>query len=137
MADAACGLRVADVVAAWFAMHDFKRLRVWQDARAFATDVHALTQRFPKSDRQVIASQLRRSALSISATIAEGCGKASRGETLRYLQMAAGSASESENHLIIAGDLRFIPPRACEEFTARAIALQRMLDSLCRKFPAT
>jgi four helix bundle protein len=121
----------------WLAMHDFKRLRVWQDARAFATDVHALTQRFPKSDRQVIASQLRRSALSISATIAEGCGKASRGETLRYLQMAAGSASESENHLIIAGDLHFIPPRACEEFTARAIALQRMLGALCRKFPAT
>jgi four helix bundle protein len=64
-------------------MHDFKKLRVWQEARTLGAEIHALTRTFPRSDRGIVASQLRRSALGIAATIAEGCGKDSRAETVR------------------------------------------------------
>jgi four helix bundle protein len=116
-------------------MHDFKRLRVWQEARELATAAHALSRKFPRSDRQAMASQLRRSALSIAANIAEGRGKSSRAEVLRYLQMAAGSATETENHLIQAADLGFISPKASAELSAKAVCIQRMLQSLCRTLP--
>ena len=117
-------------------MHDFTKLRVWQEARRFVIDVQAAVRCFPRSDRQVIGSQLRRCSLSIPATIAEGCGKSSRGETLRYLQIAAGSAAEAENHLLIAGDLGYLSPAACTALAGRAAALRRMLAALSRNLPA-
>lgn len=116
-------------------VHDFRKLFVWQQARSLATDIHALARSFPRADRQVIASQLRRSALSIAANIAEGCGKSSRAETIRLLQIAAGSAAETEHHLIIAGDLGYISSRASEDLTSRAIAIRRMLRALSQNLP--
>jgi four helix bundle protein len=116
-------------------MHDFKKLRVWQEARVLGVEVHALTRTFPRSDRGVIASQLRRAALGIAATIAEGCGKESRGETLRYLQIAAGSASETESHLIQAADMQFIADDVSSALADRASKLQRGIRKLCRTLP--
>jgi four helix bundle protein len=116
-------------------MHDFKRLRVWQEARVLARDIHFLTRSFPPTDRKSLSSQIIRSSRGIADTIAEGCGKDARAETIRYLQMAAGSATETENHLIAAVDLEFITPRACAELTQRTVAIQRMLRSLCRNLP--
>jgi four helix bundle protein len=117
------------------AMHDFKRLRVWQEARVLGVAAHRLSRSFPRSDRQVVAAQLRRAAMAIAANIAEGCGKSSRAETIRFLQVAAGSATETENHLIQAADLGFISTKAKEELSAQAVCIQRMLESLCRNLP--
>jgi four helix bundle protein len=116
-------------------MHDFKKLRVWQEARMLGAEIHALTRTFPRSDRGVVASQLRRSALRIAATIAEGCGKDSRRETIRYLQIAAGSASETENHLIQAADLKLISGEVASPLADRASVLQRGIRKLGRNLP--
>ena len=116
-------------------MHDFRRLQVWQRARELAVSIDLATRRFPRVDHGVVASQLRRAALSIPANIAEGCGKSSRKETVRFLQIAAGSAHEVENHLIIASDLRYLPTAICEERLAELKIIQRMLGALMRKLP--
>ena len=100
---------------------------------AIAVDV--LTRAFPRSDRGVVAGQLRRAALSIPANIAEGCGKSSRKETLRFLQIASGSARETENHLLIAADLGFIAPQARHELMGRIKSIQRMLIGLMTNLP--
>jgi four helix bundle protein len=89
-------------------VHDYRRLIVWQRARTLGVDIHVASRSFPRSDRGVVASQLRRSALSISAKVAEGCGKTSRRETIRFLEIASGSAKETEHHLLVAGDLGFL-----------------------------
>jgi four helix bundle protein len=116
-------------------MHDFRRLQVWQRARELAIEVDALTKRFPRTDRGVVAGQLRRSALSIPANIAEGTGKSSRKEAIRFLQIASGSAHETENHLLMAGDLRYITPQTCELLTGNAKTIQRMLSRLMQNLP--
>jgi four helix bundle protein len=72
-------------------MHDFRRLEVWERALHIAVAVERETRRFPRSDRGVIGAQLRRAALSIPANIAEGCGRNSRKETIRFLRIASGS----------------------------------------------
>jgi hypothetical protein len=71
--------RCADALVAGvpWAMHDFRRLHVWQLARELAVELDAVTRRFRRVDRGV-----RRAALSIPANIAEGCGKGSRKETI-------------------------------------------------------
>src|SRR5215207_4228541 len=116
-------------------MHDFRRLAVWQRARELAVCVDALTRTFPRSDRGVVGVQLRRAAISIPANIAEGCGKSSRRETIRYFQIASGSATEVENHLTIAADLRYIDSASREMVLDRLKTIQRMLAKLMVNLP--
>jgi four helix bundle protein len=116
-------------------MHVFRRLQVRQRSRELAVVVDRLTRRFPRADRAVVASQLRRPTLSIHATIAEGCGKSSRKETVRFLQMACASAAEAESHVVIASDLGYLSAADGEELTGRFKVVQRMLCSLMNKLP--
>ncbi len=111
-------------------MHDFRRLQVWQRSRELAVGIDRLTRAFPRRDRGDVGGQLRRAALSIPATISEGCGKGYRKETIRYLQMASGSASETENHLLIASDLGCMNPEVRERYLGELKAIQRMLAKL-------
>ena len=69
------------------AVHDFRRLHVWQRARELFVAIDRLTRTFPRSDRGVVATQLRRAAFSIPNNIAEGCGKDSVKETLASCNM--------------------------------------------------
>ena len=116
-------------------MHDFRRLMVWQRAREFGVAIDRLTRAFPRRDRGVVGHQLRRAALGIPAAIAEGCGKSSRKETIRYLQLASGSASETENHLITASDLGYMNPEVRERYLGEAKTIQRMLAKLIANLP--
>lgn len=83
-------------------------------------------------------AQLSRSAVSIGANIAEGCGKSSRAETIRYLDIAAASAAETEHHLILAADAAVFESGQVEDLLARIGSIRRrMLQSLQRKLPAS
>ena len=116
-------------------MHDFRRLQVWQRSRELAVAIDRLTRDFPRRDRGVVGGQLRRAALSIPATISEGCGKSSRKETVRYLQMASGSAAEAENHLLIASDMSYMTPEVRERYLGELKSIQRMLAKLIANLP--
>jgi four helix bundle protein len=113
-------------------MHDFRRLRVWQWARVLFRDIDRITRTFPPTDRGVIGSQLRRSAFSIAANIAEGCGKSSAKETLRFLQIAAGSVTETESHVILATDLGYIHSTPSESLLGQIASIRRMLFRLTK-----
>ena len=115
-------------------MHDFRRLVVWQFARELGADVYKLCRGRPR-DELVVTTQLRRAALAIATNIAEGCGKSSRPEVIRYLDIAAGSAAETEHHLVTWQDIGGIDARACEKLLARVISIRRMLYALMRNLP--
>jgi len=116
-------------------VHDFRRLQVWQSSRELVVALHPFLRRFPRDDRGVLASQLRRAALSIPSCIAEGCGAGSRAETVRFLKMASRSACETESHLQLACDLHFIPPKPAEQLLANTKSIQRMLTRLIDRIP--
>jgi four helix bundle protein len=116
-------------------MHDFRRLRVWQLARELGVTVDLAVSRFPRSDRGIVSGQLRRAALSIHSNIAEGCGKSSRRETARFLQIASASAKETESHLVVAADLRLMHPKLCAQLIDQTRSIQRMLEGLMRNLP--
>jgi four helix bundle protein len=115
-------------------MHDFRRLKVWDEARRLGTEIYELCARRPRAEL-LITAQLRRSALSIATNIAEGCGKSSRAETIRYLEIAAGSAAETEHHLEVARDLRVLTSEQAEDLIARVRRLRRSLSALIDRFP--
>jgi four helix bundle protein len=116
-------------------MHDFRRLQAWQRSRELVVQLQPLLRGFPREDHGVLASQLRRAALSIPSCIAEGCGAGSRAETIRFLKIASRSAYETESHLQIALDLRYLHPKAAAQLLAAAQSIQRMLASLIDKLP--
>jgi four helix bundle protein len=111
-------------------MEDFKNLRVWGKAHELTLIVYGKTQAFPKAEIYGLTSQLRRAAASVGANIAEGCGRRSDGEMNRFLQIARGSASELEYHLLLARDLRLLDTADFEDMETRTLEIQRMLASL-------
>jgi four helix bundle protein len=89
-------------------MHDFKDLKVWTKAHRLTVGVYRTTREFPREELFGLTSQLRRSASSVGANIAEGCGRRSDAELARFLHIARGSAVELENHLLLARDLDYL-----------------------------
>ena len=116
-------------------MHDFRRLEVWRRALALAVAIDRASRSFPRSYRGVIAAQLRRAALAIPANIAEGCGRNSRNETIRFLRIASGSATEVESHLEVATGLGYLSAMQRESLVGDAKAIQRMLFRLIQNLP--
>src|SRR5512146_2300610 len=113
-------------------MQDFKKLRVWAQAHAFSLNVRRATRRCPRTLRS-LQTQFIRSANSISATIAEGCGADSPKEFARFLQMSIKSASETEYHLIDALDNGLISHQAWRALNADACSIRAQLIVLRRR----
>jgi len=115
-------------------MKNFKELKVWQKAHEMTLTIYTASRAFPREELYGLTSQLRRSAASIGANIAEGCGRRSDGEMCRFLQIARGSASEVEYHLLLAHDLHFLPESEFRLLSGQTDELQRMLTKLIQRF---
>lgn len=85
----------------------FQDLIVWQKAHKFVLEIYSMTRLLPKEEIYGITSQLRRSAVSISANIAEGFRKKSSADKARYLNISQGSLEESRYYLILINDLNY------------------------------
>ncbi len=117
-------------------MKDFRDLQVWHKAHALTLMVYESTVAFPDSERFGLTSQLRRSAASVPANLAEGCGRGSDADLRRFLQMAMGSASETEYHILLAHDLGFLAGTTYARLTDDAQEVKRMLASFISKLSA-
>ena len=109
-------------------MRNFRELKVWHKAHQLTLDVYAATKTFPRDELYGLTSQIRRAAVSIGANIAEGAGKNSSAEFGRFLQIAQGSASELEYHLLLSGDLGYLIPEICERLSQEVIETKKMLS---------
>jgi four helix bundle protein len=114
-------------------MKDFRDLKVWEKAHQLTLAVYQATTAFPREELYGLTSQMRRSAASIPTNIAEGCGRGSDDDFRRFLQIAMGSASELEYHLLLARDLGYLVAADYERLLAAVIEVKRMLASLITK----
>ncbi len=113
-------------------MEDFKNLKVWHKAHRLTLAIYDCTRSFPRDEIYGLTSQIRRASASIGANIAEGCGRRSDPEMRRFIQIARGSASELEYHLMLARDLRFLIQEDFAELQAQIFEVQRMLASFAQ-----
>jgi four helix bundle protein len=115
-------------------MKGFRELQVWRKAHELTLAVYSTTRSFPREELYGLTSQMRRSAASIPANIAEGVGRRSDGEICRFFQIARGSASEIEYHVLLARDLHMLSEDEHRYLSKQADEVQRMLTVLIKKF---
>ena len=114
-------------------MQDFKKLDVWKRSHELTLMVYKLSTSFPREEIYGLTSQLRRSASSVPANIAEGCDRHSSLDFAHFLDIAFGSASELEYHLLLARDLGFLTATNYEEALKEVSGTKRMLTMLIRR----
>jgi four helix bundle protein len=114
-------------------MVGFRQLKVWDKSHQLTLATYRVTRAFPPEEKYGISSQLRRSASSISANIAEGCGRRSKREFARFLTIALGSASEYEYHLLLAFDLGLVQAGEYKVLEANVTEAKRMLTGFIKK----
>ncbi len=70
--------------------------------------IYEMTPHFPSEERFGLARQIRRAAVSIPSNLAEGCDRNTEPEMARFLDIAIGSASELDDQILLARDLRYL-----------------------------
>jgi len=114
-------------------LQDFKKLTVWEKSHRLTLAVYKATASFPKAELYGLTSQIRRACASIPANIAEGCGRTGRAELGRFLQVAMGSASELEYHLLLAHDLEMLGEPDYKSMESQVVEVKRMLGAFIGK----
>ena len=86
----------------------YKELIVWQKAMELVKEVYSLTKKLPKEETYALSDQMRRAVVSIPSNIAEGYGRKSKIEYIRFLDIARGSQYELETQIQICIMLEFL-----------------------------
>ena len=115
----------------------YRELLVWRKAKALAVHVYSASEHFPKTETFGLASQIRRSSVSVASNIAEGQGRLTAGEFLHFLGQARGSLLELETQLEIAFDLGYVDENRLTGLEQESYAvlglLNRLIESLRQK----
>jgi four helix bundle protein len=114
------------------AVNSYRDLRVWQEAMTLAEESYLVTRGYPKDEMYGMTSQIRRSATSVAANIAEGYGRDSTGSYVYFLRTAQGSLKELETHLLLSERVSLASAGAIRPMLERADGLGRMLRALIR-----
>ncbi|HNU86982.1 MAG TPA: four helix bundle protein [Ferruginibacter sp.] len=106
----------------------FEDLEVWKKARLFKQDIFHLVKRFPAEEKYRLTDQLIRSSRSVNTQIAEGHGRRTYPDRLRFCIIARGSLSESLNHLVDAFDCSYIEDDILISFRSKISEVEKLLN---------
>ncbi|MBI9032085.1 four helix bundle protein [bacterium] len=93
----------------------FREMPVWQKAMDLSVAVFNITLGLPKAEDYGLISQIRRSANSVSANIAEGFGRYSNRDKCQFYVIARGSAYETQSHLIYGHNVKYFETAIVEK----------------------
>ncbi|KAF2332585.1 four helix bundle protein [Flavobacterium daemonense] len=114
-------------------MSHFRKILVWQKSISLVTKIYKATSTFPKEEMFGLTSQIRRSSVSIPSNIAEGSGRESSKDFLRFLYISLGSIFEMQTQLEIAKNIIYINEEEFNLLYEDSREIERMLASLIRK----
>ena len=113
-------------------MPDFKHIKAWQKADDLVIKVYDRTKSFPSDERYGLTSQMRRAAISVCANIAEGSGRGSLADYIRFLFIAQGSQSELEYLLHIAHRLGYLDKDVYHDLSVHQSEAAKLLRGFIR-----
>jgi four helix bundle protein len=108
----------------------FEKLEVWQLARQLVNKIYLTTGQFPTSERFGLTSQVNRAVVSVASNIAEGEGRPSKKDNIRFLSIAWSSLMEVMNQLILAKDLGYLTEAQLADLREEVRVLSNKINSL-------
>ena len=111
-------------------MRDFKKYDIWALSYSLTLMVYKLTSNFPKEENFGVISQLRRACASIPTNISEGCGRNSDKEFNQFLNIALGSACETEYLFILSKDLNYVEIEVFENLNQKINEIKSKIFNL-------
>ena len=111
-------------------IRSYKDLIVYQKAYQLSLNIYRVTESFPKVEVYGMVSQMRRSAMSIPANIAEGYRRGHRKEYIQFLRIAQGSCGELETFMSMSKDLGFITEKDFSGLDTAQDEISRLLQAL-------
>ena len=109
-------------------MRDFRKIKAWKLADELTVKLYVVTRKFPKDELFALTSQLRRAAYSVPANIAEGAGRRTVKDFLRFLDIAKGSINEVQYFVHLASRLHYFPEEDTEALTVAADEVAKCLS---------
>ncbi len=110
----------------------FEDIQAWQEARLLAGWTYKLCQSGALANDFGLKDQIRRSAISISSNIAEGFGRGTNQEFIRFLRIALGSAYEFRSQLYSLSDAQYIDQTTFKKFHSQAITVANLIGGFLR-----
>ena len=110
----------------------YRKLVAWQKGMELVTEVYKASQSFPQTEIYGLTSQMRRAAISVPSNIAEGQGRATKGEFFHFLGNARGSLFELQTQIYAAESLRFVSKELCHELIERSDEVGKIINGLMK-----
>lgn len=111
----------------------FEQLRVWQNSMDLTVEIYKLTKLFPADEKFALTDQIRRASSSVPANVAEGFGRHSIKDKLKFYNVAFGSLLETKSHLYLAGKLGYLDEEKNKEVIEQLVHVQKELNAFIRE----
>ena len=108
-------------------LKNYRELKVWQRSYRLCLEIYKITKTFPNEERYGLTSQIRRAAVFVPSNIAEGYGRRTTPEYIRFLYIAYGSICELETQILLSSDLGYIEAGKLEILQEGIGEVERML----------
>jgi four helix bundle protein len=108
----------------------FQDLVAWQKARCLVKVVYEASRKMPREEVYGLTNQIRRAAVSVPSNIAEGYGRGSLNDYIRFLLTARGSLYELQTQLLLGGDLEYIAATQVDALIQQSDEVSRVLQGL-------
>lgn len=115
-------------------LKDFEEMEVWQDARQLAVDVY---RDFSGVNDFSFCDQIKRAVVSISNNVAEGCGRSTKPDFARFLDIAKGSSAEVRSMYRLAVSLQFVSSEVANARCSSCVSVSKQLSGFAKYLRST
>lgn len=109
---------------------NYQELIVWQKSMDLADEIYKIAKMLPKEEIHGLSDQLRRASISVPSNIAEGHGRGSDKEFVKFLTISRGSIQEVETQILLCVRINLIPESVAENVISLISEIRKMLNSL-------
>ena len=114
-------------------MESYRDLIVWQKSMLLVKEIYSIVRFLPKEEQYALSDQMRRAVVSIPSNIAEGYGRNSTNDYIRFLNIARGSKYELETQLHICVMLNYVTKEQVELALDLTQEIGKMINALVKK----
>ena len=113
-------------------INNFYQLDAWKEAHKLVVKIYQITKTFPKEEKYSLIDQVRRSASSVTANIAEGFGRFHFANKIRFYHQARGSLKETQNFIFLSKDLNYLKPQTAKNLWNQSKTCEKLINGLIR-----